>query len=271
VTGPTQLPADPVALLALARTVAEEVAATLERSLDGDGPLVSAKSTPTDLVTELDTWAEAHITERLLSARPDDAVQGEEGAEVAGTSGVTWCIDPIDGTVNFVHGIPGFCVSIAAVVDGRSVAGVVASPLHRDVFAATIGGGATRNGRPIRCATPASVARSVVGTGFGYDPDRRRRQAEVLVRVLPHIADIRRGGAAAVDLCSVACGRLDGYWEVGLNPWDHAAGGLIATEAGARCAALDGSAPSERFILAAPPETWDDLAALLGNADAASV
>lgn len=267
----SSLPADPVALLALARPIAADVAAALERSLDGEGPRISTKSSPTDLVTELDTWAEIHITERLLAERPHDTVRGEEGADHVGTSGITWSIDPIDGTVNFVHGLPGFCVSIAAQVDGLSIAATVVSPLHRDVFAATIGAGATRNDRPIRCASPPSLGRAVVGTGFGYDPERRARQAQVLTTVLPRIADIRRGGAAALDLCSVACGRLDGYWEVGLNDWDHAAGGLIVTEAGARCASLDGSAPSERFILAAPPEVWDDLAALLVEADAAAV
>ena len=132
------------------------------------------------------------------------------------------------------------------------------------------GGVAHRIGRSLRNAPP-SLARSVVGTGFGYGPDRRRRQASVLTRVLPEIADIRRGGAAAIDLCWVACGRLDGYWEVGLNPWDHAAGGLIATKAGARVEGLDGGAPSDRFIVAAPPATFDDLVALLGRADAVAV
>lgn len=122
--------ADPADLLALAEPIATEVAAHLRASLAGDGPAITSKSTPTDLVTELDTWAEAHITDRILAARPDDAIQGEEGADIAGTSGVTWCVDPIDGTVNFVHAIPGFCVSIAAHVDWRSVAAVVASPLH---------------------------------------------------------------------------------------------------------------------------------------------
>lgn len=267
-SAPADLPADPSVLLDLARPLAQEVAAHLVASLDGAGPRISAKSTPTDLVTELDTWAERHITERLLTARPDDGVEGEEGAAVRGTSGITWCVDPIDGTVNFVHGLPGFCVSIAAQVDGRSVAGVVVSPLHHDTFEATLGGGATRNDRAIRCSTPESVARSVVGTGFGYDPARRRRQAEVLTRVIDRIADIRRGGAAAVDLCSVACGRLDGYWEVGLNAWDHAAGGLIASEAGARCEGLDGAPASEAFILAAPPATFDALAELLRGAGA---
>ncbi|MBX3287118.1 MAG: inositol monophosphatase, partial [Actinobacteria bacterium] len=135
---PGDLPADPVALLELARPLAQEVADHLVTGLEGAGPRVSAKSTPTDLVTELDTWAEHHIAERLLAARPHDGVEGEEGASVSGTSGITWCVDPIDGTVNFVHGLPGFCVSIAARVDGRSIAGVVVSPLHRDTFEATL-------------------------------------------------------------------------------------------------------------------------------------
>ena len=268
---PSNLPADPRELLAIAQPLAEFVAQRLVDGLDRVGPQITAKSTPTDLVTEMDTWAEAHITEALLTARPHDAVQGEEGADHHGTSGITWSIDPIDGTINYIHGLPGFCVSIAARVDGSSIAGVVVSPLHRDTFAATIGGGATRNGSAISVSSPASAARSVVGTGFGYDPGRRRRQAAVLAQVIGDIADVRRGGAAAVDLCSVACGRLDGYWEVGLNDWDHAAGALIAAEAGARCEGLDGSAPSERFILAAPHTTWDELADLLRAAGAADV
>ncbi len=261
-TGPADA-VDPAELLALARPIAEEVGARLLASLDGAGPAISSKSTPTDLVTELDTWAEAHIAERLLAARPHDGFVGEEGADRVGTSGVTWCVDPIDGTVNFIHAMPGFNVSIAALVDGRSVAGVVVSPLHGDVFCATLGGGATRNDAPIRCAEPASLARSVVATGFGYDPARRRRQAAVLTEVIEQVADIRRVGAAAVDLCWVACGRLDGYWEVGLNPWDHAAGSLVATEAGARCEGLDGAPPGAALTIAAPPATFDALHDLL--------
>lgn len=260
---------DPAELLSLAVPVAHEVASHLRSSLAGAGPAVSSKSTPTDLVTELDTWAERHIVERLLAARPDDGVHGEEGASVAGTSGVTWSIDPIDGTVNFVHAIPGFCVSIAAVVDGRSVAGVVASPMHDEVFTATLGGGAHLDGVPIACASPPSLARSVVATGFGYDPARRRRQATAVAAVIDQIADIRRFGAAALDLCWVACGRIDGYWEVGLNPWDHAAGALIAREAGAVVAGIDGEEPSDALLVAAPPAIWEDLAAALRAAGAA--
>ena len=258
-------------LLALARPLAVEVGEHLEGALTEDRFATTSKSTPTDLVTEFDTWAEAHITKKILSARPNDGIQGEEGANVVGTSDITWSIDPIDGTVNFVHGLPGFCVSIAARLNGETIAGVVASPLHREVFTAMLGQGAARNNRPITCATPASVGRSVIGTGFGYRPERRRRQAEVLVQVLPHLADIRRNGSAAIDLCWVACGRLDGYWEVGLNDWDYAAGALIATEAGARCGGLSGELPSPNFVLAAPPAVWDDLRDLLVAANAPSV
>lgn len=255
----------------LAVPIAAEVADRLVDALAGDGPKIATKSTPTDLVTELDTWAEAHIATALLGARPDDGFEGEEGQVRSGTSGVTWCVDPIDGTVNFVHGLPGFCVSIAALVDGQAAAGVVHSPLQRDVFCATIGGGASRNGRPIRCSAPPDLARSVIATGFGYDPARRVRQAEALARLIGSIADIRRGGAAAVDLCSVACGRLDGYWEVGLNPWDHAAAGLIAAEAGARLEGLNGAAPGKELVVAAPPGIFDALAELLVLAGAADV
>lgn len=280
-------------LAALAVEIAEEVGERLVAGLDGPGPAIATKSTHTDLVTELDTWAEAHITERLLAARPDDGVVGEEGVAVTGISGVTWCLDPIDGTVNFVHGLPGFCISIAAQVgsgsvgsgsgDGgpvgsRSVVGVVHSPLHRETFVATLGGGATAHGdrtqdrRPIRCAEPPSLGRAVIGTGFGYDPERRRRQAEVLTRVIPQIADIRRGGAAALDLCWVAAGRLDGYYEVGLNPWDHAAGALIAREAGAVVEGPDRAPdPSAAFTLAASPAIVDDLRQVLTEARATDV
>ena len=275
---PRSADGQPADLLALARPIAEEVATELVRALDGDrrATTIAAKSTGTDLVTEMDRWAERHITERLLAARPRDGIVGEEGADVVGSSGITWCVDPIDGTVNYVHAMPGFCVSIAAQVTDadatpETVAAVVVSPLHRDVFTATRGGGAFRNDRSIRCATPPSLARSVVGTGFGYDPDRRQRQATVVARVIPRLADIRRGGAAALDLCWVGCGRLDGYWEVGLNPWDHAAASLVATEAGARCEGLSGAPPSAAFVLAAPPTVFAELHDLLETADAASV
>lgn len=270
---PTEAGPDAAELLRLAVPIAEEVARGLEQSLQGDvrASTISSKSTGTDLVTEMDRWAERVITERILAVRPDDAIVGEEGADVVGTSGVSWCVDPIDGTVNFVHAIPGFCVSIAAEWRGRTVAAVVASPMHREVFTATLGGGAFLDGSPIACADPPGLERALVGTGFGYHPDRRRRQAEVVSRVIPHIADIRRGGSAAIDLCWVACGRLDGYWEVGLNPWDHAAAALVASEAGATCTGLEGAPPSSDFVIAAPPGIFPAFHDLLVTAGAAQV
>ncbi|MCB0961709.1 MAG: inositol monophosphatase [Acidimicrobiales bacterium] len=260
--------AAPGELVAVAEPIAREVADHLRESLAGAGPAVSTKTTATDLVTELDLWAEARITERLVDARPHDTVEGEEGAAVAGTSEVTWSVDPIDGTVNFVHGLPGFNVSIAAIVDERPVAGVVASVLPWEVFTAHEGGGAACNGTPIACATPASAAHAVVGTGFAYDPVRRTRQAEAVARAIGEIADVRRIGAAASDLCFVAMGRLDGFWEVGLNRWDLAAGTIVAREAGAKVAALDGAEPSGASTLAAPPAIWDELAEILLRAGA---
>jgi myo-inositol-1(or 4)-monophosphatase len=259
---------DPAGLLAIAEPVAREVAEHLRTSLAGAGPTISTKSTPTDLVTDLDVWAERRIVEHLRAARPDDGIEGEEGASIDGTSGVTWSIDPIDGTVNFVHGLPGFNVSIAALVDDDAVAGVVASPLTHEVFTAVRGEGARCNDRPIRCATPGSLGRAIVATGFAYDPDRRTRQAEVVARTIGSIADIRRFGAAATDLCWVGAGRTDAYWEVGLNRWDLSAGGLVASEAGARVGDLDGGPPSGRFVLAAAPTIWDELADVLRSAGA---
>lgn len=200
---------------------------------------VETKTSDTDPVTEVDREVEALVVERLLRVRPDDGVVGEEGASRTGTSGVRWIIDPIDGTVNFLYGMPGCNVSVAAEVDGEVVAGAVVDALHGEIFAAARGHGATRNGVPIRATTANDPARSLVATGFGYDPERRRRQAEVLVQVLPQVRDVRRVGAAAIDLCWVGCGRLDGYWEKGLHPWDWAAGGLVATEAGAVVGTVD--------------------------------
>lgn len=257
-------------LLALAETIAREVGDHLVQSLAGPGPTITAKSTATDLVTDLDRWAEAHITDRIQRVRPADTIIGEEGASVAGTSGITWCIDPIDGTVNFVHGLAGFCVSIAASDEDGPLLGVVHSPLHRNLFSAIRGRGARLDDEPIRCSTPPSLARSVIGTGFGYAPERRRRQAEVLTRVIGEIADIRRIGAAALDLCLVACGRLDGYWEIGLNPWDHAAGALIAHEAGA-IVRIEDAAGRPSYVVAASPTIWDDFDRLLTGAGATDV
>lgn len=255
-------------LLALATTLAAEAAALLLDGLEHHRVEVSTKSSPTDMVTEVDRQSEALIVAGIRAARPDDSIVGEEGADHPGTSGVRWLIDPVDGTTNYLYGFPGFAVSIAAEHDGDMVAGVVNDPLHRDVFQAAKGQGATRNSEPIHASTTTDLTTALVGTGFSYEPARRLRQAHVLVQVLPHVRDIRRMGAAAVDLCSVACGRLDAFYERGLGPWDLAAGALIAREAGATVGDLAGGPASGRFTLASAPGLFVPLRTLLDTAGA---
>lgn len=262
-------PPEPAALLALARPVAEEAGSRLAASLAQNRVSILTKSSATDLVTEMDQAIEALVVDSILAVRPDDAIEGEEGSSRRGTSGVRWHVDPIDGTVNFVHGIPGFCVSIAAEAGGQLVAGVVVSPLHGEVFTATRDGGAFCNDVAIRCSDATDLALALVGTGFSYQSARRRRQAEVLTQVLPQVADIRRVGSAALDLCWVGCGRYDGYFEPGLSTWDYAAGALIAAEGGALVGDLRGGPPSTDFVVAAPPPLFAPLRDLLVASGAA--
>ena len=231
---------------------------------------VATKTTGTDMVTEMDRASEALIEQQLLAERPDDAILGEEGANRSGTSGVRWVVDPLDGTTNYLYGFPGFNVSIAAELDGVVVAAAVYDVVHDELFSAHRGGGATRDGTAIAPSPTTELAHALVGTGFSYDARRRRRQAEVLVDVLPEVRDIRRQGAAAVDLCSVACGRLDAYYERGLAPWDLAAGGLVATEAGAVVTDLTGRPTPADAVLAAAPGIAGALLKLLATTDVAT-
>lgn len=247
---------------------AAEVAASLLRAETGAQRQITAKSSRTDLVTDMDVACEAAIVEFLTSHRPDDAILGEEGSGRDGTSGVRWIIDPIDGTVNFVYGHVGFGVSVAAEVDGRVVAGTVVDPVRNETFTAHRGGGARCNGSPITVRPDGDPALALVATGFSYAHERRPRQAEILGQLLPLIGDIRRVGGAAVDLCTVACGRVDAFFEVGLNPWDYAAGALIAEEAGAVVQDLKGGPPSSDFVFAASPGVADTLLKLLRDAEA---
>lgn len=222
---------DPLVLRDLAIEIACEIAPEL-KSLSGRVRTFSTKSSETDLVTEADQWSEERIVERLSDARPQDEIVSEEGRRVTGTSGVRWLVDPIDGTTNFVHGYPGFSVSIAAEIDGYPIAGVIVDPILNEVFAAAHGKGATRNGQRIQVSSLTDLSRALVATGFGYQRDHRRRQAEQLVDILPNIGDIRRMGGAALDLASVACGRVDAFFEKGLAAWDVAAGRVLLAEAG---------------------------------------
>lgn len=258
----------PPALLRLAEGLAHRAGALVEAVRLEAVALGQTKSSLTDHVTEADRAAEAAITEGILAARPDDAVLGEEAGERPGASGVRWIIDPIDGTTNYLYDIGAYAVSIAAERDGVVVAAVVHDPRHDVTFSACAGGGATRNGQPIRCSAKADLPTALVGTGFAYQAQRRAAQADVLAGVLPQVRDIRRIGAASLDLCAVACGRLDAYYEHGLNLWDLAAGWLIALEGGAVVGDLRGGPPTGDVVVAAGPGLFDPLVALLVGAGA---
>lgn len=259
--------ADPTTLRDLALEVARAVAPELRR-LAGRTPVERTKSSDTDLVTSADRWSELEIVSRLLDARPDDGILGEEQTSLPGTSGVRWIIDPIDATTNFVYGLAGYSISIGAEVDGEPTAGVIVDPALGHEFAAARGAGSTCNGEPIRVSDQVELSQALVATGFGYHPDRRRRQAAGLVEVIPRIRDIRRGCGAAMDLANVAAGRVDAFYERGLNPWDIAAGTVLVREAGGTVGDLDGNPTDGDFVLAAPPGLRDALAELLRSVEA---
>jgi myo-inositol-1(or 4)-monophosphatase len=232
---------------------------------------VTTKSSPTDVVTVMDRAAERVILEGLAEVRPGDAVVSEESAARDGTTGVRWLIDPLDGTVNYLYGIPHYAVSIAAEVDGELAIGVVLDVERGVEYTATRDGGATRDGDPISCSTQTEVAQSLVATGFGYETERRMIQARSMATILPAVRDIRRFGSAAMDLCAVACGQVDAFFEAGMFSWDWAAGALIAREAGARVDGLSGRPPGRHTTLAANPVLFELLHHVLvaSNADGA--
>jgi myo-inositol-1(or 4)-monophosphatase len=242
--------------------------------------VAATKSSPTDVVTEMDRRAEELIRSRILAARPDDAILGEEGGETGDADGapVRWVIDPLDGTVNYLYGLHDWAVSIAAEVAGEIVAGAVFVPRRGELFTATRGGGgwlesAADSGSGgadqvrLRCRPGVPLDQALVATGFGYQAARRTVQGEVVAAMLPRIRDIRRGGVAAADLCSVAAGRLDGFYERGLNYWDYAAGALIATEAGAVVGGLNGAPAGTSMTVAAGPALFGPLAQALAALD----
>ena len=272
---------DAAGLLAVATAAARE-AGELLASPGGRVSVAATKSSPTDVVTEMDRRSEELIRARILAARPGDAILGEEGGQTGDTAGapVRWVIDPLDGTVNYLYGLPDWAVSIAAEVDGTVVAGAVFVPRRDELFSAALGGGAwlsrgaldPRGGdapQPVRlaCNTGVRLDRALVATGFGYEAGRRLIQGEVLAGVLPRVRDIRRGGSAAVDLCSVASGGVDAYYERGVNLWDIAAGGLIAAEAGAQVTGLHGQPASSLMTVAAAPPLLGELHDLLASLD----
>jgi myo-inositol-1(or 4)-monophosphatase len=221
---------------------------------------ITTKSSATDVVTHMDHESEALITSLIAGERPGDGLLGEEGANVASSTGVTWVIDPIDGTVNYLYDLPGWSISIAAADEqGRGLVGVVYVPKLGEMYRAERGGGAFCNDQPISVSGESALDRALIATGFGYDAVRRGRQGQVVAGLLPQIRDIRRLGTASVDLCHVARGRVDGYFEVGLKAWDLAAGELIAREAGALVTGFEGERAGEGGVLAAPPEIHGQL------------
>jgi myo-inositol-1(or 4)-monophosphatase len=271
-------------LLALAVGVAREAAATARRMRAEAITDVETKSTDTDVVTAADRAVERQVIEALRAARPGDGVLGEEYGDSASTepgapsccssgcgeSAVRWVLDPIDGTVNYLYGLPQYAVSLAAEIDGEAVAGVVINAATGDEWTAARGGGAWRGDRRLHPSTRTRLDQSLVGTGFGYDARRRAHQGAVVAQLITRVRDIRRFGAAALDLCAVAEGTLDAYFEKGLNPWDHAAGGLIAAEAGAIVSGLRGAEPGVDMVVAAPPAIFGPLHDLLVELDADS-
>jgi myo-inositol-1(or 4)-monophosphatase len=244
------------------------------------------------VVTEMDGRAEELIRARILVARPDDAILGEEGGQVDGAADAParWVVDPLDGTVNYLYGLHDWAVSIAAEVDERIVAGAVYVPMRGELFTAVRGegawlestrGSATSGGPgesvipdstferiPLRCRPGVPLDQALIATGFGYRAQRRTVQGEVVAALLPRIRDIRRNGVASVDLCAVAAGRLDGYYERGLNYWDYAAGALIAEEAGAVVGDSRGGPPSTSMTVAAGPGLFGPLRDALAELDA---
>ncbi len=226
-------PPDLRELLALASDLAREAAQVHERGMRS-ALRVETKSSPTDLVSQIDEAAERLIVERLREIRPDDALLAEEGSLMDGASGVRWVIDPLDGTTNYVYGYPAYAVSIAAEVDGVARVGVVLDSSSGRLYQAIDGCGAACDGESIRAREHADLSTALLATGFSYTAAQRERQGAALAAMLGRIRDIRRGGTAALDLCHVAAGHVDGYWELDLSPWDHAAGAVIAREAGAR-------------------------------------
>jgi myo-inositol-1(or 4)-monophosphatase len=256
-------------LVEIAERVARQ-AGELVRGRPDQVDVASTKSSPTDIVTAMDTASEALLRKAIHEARPEDGILGEEGGRATGVSELTWVVDPIDGTVNYLYGIPAYAISVAVVTGdpldpaGHEVlAGCVHNPLSGETWTATRGGGAFLDGREIHVNAGVPLDRALVATGFGYDAGRRRYAARVVAEVLPRVRDIRRIGSAALDLAALACGRLDAYYERGLGAWDLAAGGLIAREAGAIVGGLAGRPAGPDLVVAAGPGLYEDLQALL--------
>jgi myo-inositol-1(or 4)-monophosphatase len=231
---------------------------------------IETKSSPTDLVSQVDKEAERLIVDRLSEQRPDDAILGEEGTSRDGTSGVRWVVDPLDGTTNYVYGYPAYSVSVAVEIDGDARVGVVLDSSSGRLYRAVAGSGAVCDDRPIRARVPEGLSTALVATGFSYGSAQREFEGAVLAALLGHIRDIRRSGSAALDLCRLAAGEVDAYWELDLSPWDFAAGVLIAREAGADVALMPAGVGADQAVVGAHPSLMPEFVALLREAGALS-
>jgi myo-inositol-1(or 4)-monophosphatase len=268
---------DVAALLELAREAATRAGDLVRRGRPGRVVVAATKSSPTDVVTQMDRDSEELVRGLVRRHRPDDGFLGEEEGLTAGTSGLTWVVDPIDGTVNYLYGVPAYAVSVAVVrgdprVTGgwQPLAGCVVDAAGGEVWTAALGAGARLDGQRLRAPDPPDLSGALLGTGFGYQAHRRRAQARVLADLLPRVRDVRRIGCAALDLCSVASGRLDAYYERGLHVWDMAAALLVATESGVRVVGPRGGPPGDELVVAARPPLVDVLGRELDRLGAAS-
>ncbi|MFM9086282.1 MAG: inositol monophosphatase family protein [Acidimicrobiia bacterium] len=254
---------DPRALLALARDMAVAAGERAHAGRRAGLRDVGTKTTATDMVTEWDRATERDLVDTIRALRPDDSIVGEEGASHRGDGPHEWCVDPIDGTTNFLYDLPTWAVSIGVADAAGPLAGAVHVPALRETYTALRGAGAWCNGEAISCSGATDLATSLVCTGFSYAPERRGPQAQRVARMIPHLRDVRRLGAASIDLCFVACGRLDAYFEESLHPWDLAAGALIASEAGARLGDFAGGPLRPAQVLVAAPGIFDALSRLI--------
>lgn len=261
-SGPSGSSGSSRSLLELGRSTAGAAAEVITRMRSAGVDVAATKSSDLDVVTVADRAAEELIRTTLLTARPDDAFMGEEGGSSGGASGVRWIVDPIDGTVNYLYGLPQYAVSIAAEVDGEVVAGVVLNAATGQEYVATRGGGASVDGRPLGVRDPVPISQRLVLTGFGYEAELRARQGAAVARMLPQVRDIRRLGSCALDLCALAAGLADAYVEEGVNLWDHAAAGLIAAEAGARLRISD-TVLGKSLLVCAPETGFEAFATLV--------
>jgi myo-inositol-1(or 4)-monophosphatase len=262
---------DPRELLSVAVAVVRPAAALARRLRAAGVDQVTTKTSDTDVVTAADRAVEREVVAALSRARPVDTVLGEEYGQRGrpGGAAVRWLLDPIDGSVNYLYGLPWYAVSLAAEVDGEVVAGVVCHAGTGQEWTAATGHGAWSGGRRLHGSGQTELSQALVATGFGYEPARRAHQAGVLAGLISAVRDIRRIGAAALDLCLAAEGTVDAYYERGLSAWDHAAGGLVAAEAGLVVAGLGGQPAGPAMLVAAPPALFGPLHDRLRELDAA--